>query len=658
MSITHDNPAQQIQQSLSRLRQRLATSQWRGLLIIQASEQHSFTWPTKALVLDGSLNTYRQHLGTNHRLVVLDMRQALHADAIAACVPTLVAQGIAVLVLPQALTHFSRRLVDNLPQHISEHLELTDEAERRRPPIDLGSLPLPQCATGNITQTHAMNVAQADVHAKILAHHEAGYEAPVLLNAPRGRGKSTVLGLIAQSLLEQGIKVTVSAPSQRQLDTLRTSCDKPVPFIAPDLLLCDTKPRIEGVLLFDEVASLPSDMLSKLIAKYPKVIMATTSEGYETCGRGFLLHFQRQLAEQFKHFQLLTLCEPTRFAKDCPVERWLHESLLLTPSEYHYSTPTHHCSLSYTRVHASELSDTALAQSFHLLMDAHYQTSPNDLKLLLDDPSQHLCLQYNNEAAEPCISAVAWLSHEGELPTTLAAQVAAGKRRPPGNLLAQSLSQHMVRPDIAAAKWLRVVRIAVPEAIQQQGLGSALLQYVYETNNELYAAVGASFASHATINRFWRQHDFLPVRLGARKDTTTSKHALMVLKATSCQWQPQVVQWAGCFYHELEAYQAIYQLDGDFICSLEPSFTIDDDAYQAWGRQRISAFIDGQLDLAAIAPTLVTMFPLEVKQNPLLRHGVYNLSLSTDFKREHALTGRKMLQSKVRDICFKLMGAI
>ena len=669
-------------------------TEWRGLCIIRCAARFNFKWPPCALTLRSDMAAYRQYLGTSQSMLVLDMRETLHADALAATIPTLRAKGVAIVLLPVESTPFSKRLINGLTgSPLCTYMELSSSAGEQEQEIDLTDLSTAVMAgpTAPVTAATALLEEQQDAFKRLLQHSTANKTAPALVNAPRGRGKSTLLGVLARELAAQGHSVCVCAPSKRQAQTLLESagCDEmsvpsvaSIQYIAADKLLADDSPLLSAQLIVDEAASLPRHMLDELVKRYPNVIMATTSEGYETCGRGFLLQFQRQLEADFDSFLSLQLKQPIRFAAHCPVETWLHQSLLLKPAEPlpqikhpRVESDSGHGQLSYSTLQAAELSDDTLATSFNLLMDAHYQTSPNDLKLLLDDPSQTLVLQWQGQPDQQhkTLVGVVWLSREGGLSAELAEAVIQGTRRPPGNLLAQSLARHTQFIDPGRACWLRIVRIAVRSDLQQRGLGSALLRYVIaQPSTQEYAGIGTSFASAVQINRFWRQHGFAPIRLGTRKDSITARYSLLMLHPVATSWTPDIELWASYFEHELAACQALFSLSDEFITSfrLSPAPPLPHNGqakrpdvishqrqrlpYDQWAAHKIEAFARGFLDLDSVRTTLLSRYPEEVAKTPLLTLAVQGDSLTQSDKAHYSLTGRKALTEKVRQICLQL----
>lgn len=688
---------------LQRLSKETAATEWRGLCLVRCAATVTFKWPAEALVLDTQMSAYRQYLGTSQSMLVLDMRETLHADALAASLPTLRAKGLAVLLLPVKTTPFSKRLIDGLPASYCELIDLTHPTAAPEQTIDMSglqvtnavqiptlqlprlTLPTPQLPIlprRGITLCQEQSVALD----KLIQHVECAKSAPALVNAARGRGKSTLLGFLARKLAAQGRKVFLCAPSRRQAETLLkvadyenqlAQSDALISFIAPDKLLVEHSAQVQGVVIVDEAANLPRHMLDKLIKRYPGVIMATTSEGYETCGRGFLLQFQRQLTIDYPSFLSLTLYQPIRFAAECPVEAWLHRALLLNPGLSPYPSLLREPKrandsaqqLEYAKVRACELDEPTLSACFDLLMDAHYQTSPNDLKLLLDNTTQTLVLQWQVDSEQRTLTGVAWLSQEGGLDPTLAETVMLGTRRPAGNLLAQSLARHLQTPEPASAVWLRVVRIAVRSDLQQRGLGSALLDYLVahssrlSTSSASIAGIGTSFASAPQINRFWSRHGFLPIRLGSRKDSVTARHALLMLHPLDNKWAAMIRLWAAYFAIEADAYRKLFQLSDAYLASVSNAALQIQPAgvqslYAQWATHKVHAFAHGWLDLDSIRATLLSRYPQQVADNPLLNLAVFQGSLTQADKQYFQLTGRQELIKKLRQVCLQLSGQL
>ena len=66
-------------------------------------------------------------------------------------------------------------------------------------------------------------------------------------------------------------------------------------FIAPDRLIAEQ--QAADILIIDEAAMLPYPMLQQLCRQYRKIIMATTTGGYEGTGQGVPAAFYRAPAK-------------------------------------------------------------------------------------------------------------------------------------------------------------------------------------------------------------------------------------------------------------------------------------------------------------------------------------------------------------------------
>lgn len=142
--------------------------------------------------------------------------------------------------------------------------------------------------------------------------------------APRGRGKSALAGMFIE---QYHGSVIVCAPAKNSTDVLSSHTNKTVSFYSPDTLLalCINNEIQSDWLIIDEAASLPIAQLETLCRYFPSVLMTTTVQGYEGTGRGFML----KLGVSIPNLHTYQLQTPIRWAKDCPLENWLNQLLLL-----------------------------------------------------------------------------------------------------------------------------------------------------------------------------------------------------------------------------------------------------------------------------------------------------------------------------------------
>ncbi|MGX5915510.1 GNAT family N-acetyltransferase [Aliidiomarina sp. Khilg15.8] len=645
--------------ALTDLIQRLAGSQHRGLLLVQTAESEPsglLEWPASCAVLSNHpgytrLTAYRQALGLNNLCVVIDCRDEINADAIAALCGTIVAEGVLVLLLPATLTPFLQRLVAMRPTQASALVTLTPDVHAASPAIPT----LPQAAP--------FEALSSDQHAalqQLTAH--LNVPQPALLHAPRGRGKSTLLGHLCAQASALGRRVFVSAPSKHQAKTLYAHAEALIPdeqqmpvFIAPDALISNSEVGPRDVLIVDEAASLPRHMLERIVAHYPQVIMATTTDGYEGCGRGFVLQFCADLQARFDAFTTVTLTTPQRWAANCPLEDWLNKALLLPHDSQTRAPSPPNGAVHYQYAHASELTSTALQQCFQLLLDAHYQTTPNDLKMLLDDPKHSLILQRQGAA----LVGVAWLAEEGELSETLSDDIWQGRRRPPGNLLAQSLTYYLRDRAAAQASLIRVVRIAVAPDTQRQGLGSELLRICVEQADSVgAAAIGTSFGLAANLIRFWCRNSFLPVRIGSKRDTVSARYSALFIRPLNGKWERKVKRWSELLRYHLAPLLLQTPLPPSVVNALgKPAEDLPPPPdYDDFAAAMIADFSQGHIDFSSVQPVLLRA--LDEDAPALLRQAARSRKTLSEEAKDHGFDGRKDYVKSLRQICQTLGGRI
>ncbi|KDD81319.1 hypothetical protein HPS42_05685, partial [Glaesserella parasuis ST4-2] len=141
-----------------------------------------------------------------------------------------------------------------------------------------------------------------------------------LILAPRGRGKSTLSGKLAEKLSQQ-YAVSITARSHSALPNFWKGIESDkVKFFAPDRLIqmIEQKNISPNQWLFvDEAASLPLPMLQQFCAYFDKVVLTTTTQNYEGTGRGFCLKFLPTLSRSTKQW---TLSQPLRWGENDPLE--------------------------------------------------------------------------------------------------------------------------------------------------------------------------------------------------------------------------------------------------------------------------------------------------------------------------------------------------
>ncbi|KAA8999968.1 tRNA(Met) cytidine acetyltransferase [Affinibrenneria salicis] len=413
------------------------------------------------------------------------------------------------LATPRFITHLQRQLLND-PEAVVWRQD--------RPAVFTPLHSRPEWAPANGHPT----AGQQRILARLL-HASAGI---FVLTAPRGRGKSALAGMLAR---RWSGSCWICAPARAATDILQHYADNRARFFAPDALLqhCEQMPDgapLADWLLIDEAAAIPSARLRRLLRYFPRLLLTTTVEGYEGTGRGFLLKFCASLP----HWQSLMLDEPLRWAGDDPLERWLDNLLLLQEPDFSAgASPRAPVNISSLNADRWSADPALLRQYYGLLCSAHYRTSPLDLRRLLDAPGMRFSCAAWPSPADGLAGAL-WLVDEGGLSAGLAHEVWAGRRRPRGNLVAQSLAAHGGMWQAPMLRSRRITRIAVRPDCRRVGIGRQLVIHQRLAAQGLdYLSV--SFGYQPDLWRFWHECGFRLARIGSHLEASSGCYSAMAL---------------------------------------------------------------------------------------------------------------------------------
>lgn len=349
--------------------------------------------------------------------------------------------------------------------------------------------------------------------------------------APRGYGKSTLLGQLINALVNDGIdtichQVYLCAPSRASTHAVfRTLQDGvSVEFVPPERLY-DIEDA--AVVFIDEAANCAQKFILDNFKRFKRCVLVTTTDGYEGQAQGFVHHMQAQDASMFS----LPFC--WRNAAEDFLHQWQQRYVALVSSLKKVSflpkvdVPLVLSSVTYRIVSSvSDMCEAERQAMIGLLAIAHYRTTPNDLYRLLNADC-HYALAVCQRAI---IGVVVWQRERIE---SDAHDIVYGRRRPSGNLLLQSLLSASAELSLATLSTARVLRIAVNPAYQQLGVGTALLNTVASYLQNRVDFLGASFSSQQENRLFWQKNDYALLNVGLRKSPWLSTHSLTVGKALS-----------------------------------------------------------------------------------------------------------------------------
>jgi tRNA(Met) cytidine acetyltransferase len=396
---------------------------------------------------------------------------------------------------------------------------------------------------------------QAEAVRAILHTARGRARRPLVIVSDRGRGKTSALGLAAGQLLAAGLpRILVTAPrlaavapffhhAAAGLPGSRSHNDRiefgqgEICFLPPDALCQGHEPA--DLLLIDEAAAIPAPLLERLLVAYPRLVFASTIHGYEGTGHGFEVRFRQALQRLTPNYRQLELQTPIRWAPDDPLEALVARALLLDarPAAAQALVDANPANCQYAQLDrdALALDETSLSQLFGLLVLAHYQTRPLDLRHLLDGPNiQVQVLRHRGQ-----IAATALVAREGCFSPDLARDIYEGRRRPRGHLLPQTLSAHAGLEEAPLLSWARILRIAVHPAAQGRGLGRLLVRNIQDqARADQQDLLGVSFGATRDLLGFWAACGLAPVHLGTSRNAASGAQAAVVLRALSATGEP------------------------------------------------------------------------------------------------------------------------
>lgn len=465
-----------------------------------------------------SPSTSKSLLGREFQHAIFDACHGFHAEAFAVLAGTLRAGSWLQLLVPPWLAWPHQPDADSLrwseqasaiatPHFIRHFQQALSDGElllhrQGEQPMAPGWLPRPRW------HCHAPQQQQA-----ILQQLLNLPPSVAVLTAARGRGKSALAGMLAQQQ-----PCIITAPAKVSTAVLASFAGEHFHFQAPDALMAAETVKAEW-LIVDEAAAIPAPLLARLIARFRRVLLVTTVQGYEGTGRGFLLKFCASIPD----VRYFTLDEPLRWAREDPLEKLVDESLLF--SEPAPAEAGHSWQCARLLQHAWQNKPGLMSNLYRLLTSAHYRTSPLDLRRMMDAPGMDFIALHQQDR----VAGALWLVREGNLPAGLAQAVWAGFRRPRGNLVAQSLAAHGNCAEAATLTSLRISRIAIEASLRRKGQGSRLLQAAQHAATDV-DFLSVSFGFTVELWRFWQRNGYTLVRIGSHLEASSGCYTAMALR--------------------------------------------------------------------------------------------------------------------------------
>ncbi|WP_095210564.1 tRNA(Met) cytidine acetyltransferase TmcA [Endozoicomonas ascidiicola] len=576
-------------------------------------------------------NKTRERLGREHQHIIFDAFAGFDVDAFGAISGTLCAGGLFVLLVPplndwRYYADPEHRRMQVYPQseeavsgwylqrlsalvRTSDQLSLWCQSGEIRIQQRSPSSDIPQDIASSPYKTLSQQQAVEAIHKVVRGHRRR----PLVMTADRGRGKSAALGIAAAQLLKEGLEqILITAPARKTADVFffhlqhelgNNSAElmAKVRFISPDDLI-RTQPET-SFLLVDEAAAIPTPLLEIMLQSYSRLVYATTVHGYEGTGRGFAIRFKKILNEQAPQWQETRLTEPVRWRAGDPLEAFVFSALLLNAApveiEDDESFDPKLCQFRELSPQALIADETLLQQLFGLLVLAHYQTSPFDLRQLLDGGN---ISTFGLFSPQRKLVGVLLAAREGGIEPELQDGIWLGQRRVRGHLLPQSLSNHLGLPDAIALSGMRVIRIAVHPDCQRSGLGKEMLIAFQDFATEQGVDyLGTLYGVTKDLLTFWSDSGYEAVRVGLTRDSASGTHSAMMLKPISAAGSQLVAEAKGAFIDQFHwlLMDELRDFDPELVAALFKSLSDDVQRHGLWQMserdwQELYSFCEGQ----------------------------------------------------------------
>jgi len=583
--------------------QRQSTLSHRQLLVITGQEEwtsnaavtlidkhdiHTILWVSDAQTEyeNISVKDYRCKLGHEYDWVVLNCFSGFRANAAMALSGTIKAHGLMVILCPELSewpnyadpeqinrisygyqhkfikSHFIQHLISSFNKDSAVAMLSTNKFDGRAIFVEDHS---------NKERYYEQDMAVTNV-CKVAQGHT---NRPLILTADRGRGKSSALGIAAAKLMQTSDKtICLTAPHIRSVEQVFIHTKRLLPnavisknsviyasssltFKSIDNLLSDEIST--DLLLVDEASAIPVHILNKLAKKFPRIVFSATVHGYEGSGRGFEMRFIKQLSLLKPNFKKSQMLHPIRWYKHDTLEQfWFNTLFHNVPQgmeKIEPVSPSINCRLlSKTQL----LNDKALLGAiFRLLIDAHYQTSQDDLQRLLDAP-EIACFILTR--GNTLLGVVQVINEGGDCLGEIADNIADCSRRVKGHLVAQNITSTYNTPPFLLAQQWRISRIAIAPDHQRKGLGKQLIDYVeQQARQQQITFLTTSFGCNTDILKFWYKSEFLLVKLSAKPEVSSGEHSAICIKPLTNEALRMSVS-----IHKDSNQELLYQIDKNF----------------------------------------------------------------------------------------------
>lgn len=610
------------------------------------------------------LKTFRQHLGKEYSAAVF-IGDKVHPDMFAALAGTLKAGGIFYWLISDSFgqDNYAKRFYRFFKEH-GGAIFISEGGTVQFPSVEVSAKPV-NCEVMPYGALSAEQVNAVDSILRVASGHR---NRPFVLTADRGRGKSAALALAVAQLFHDTDKqhqIIITASNKLSIQTAFELLHDKLPdshwqnnsfshkqhtlkFLPIDEII-RSKPDAT-LLLVDEAAGIPLYLLKRLLAFYSRSVFSSTLHGYEGAGRGFALKFNEILIQEKQQATWGTLTKPVRWNENDPLENFVFDACLLNaelPAQGDFDSPVNQ--LCFETLDREQLAgdENLLKQVFSLLVTAHYQTSADDLQLLLNNT----LVKVMTLSSKGNYLAVALIIEEGDVTAEEKEGILAGKRRLKDQFIPQLLSAHAgIREAFDFSYW-RIMRIAVHPSIQGEGLGSELLSRIRQKALALECDVLAtSFGINKQLLKFWHQNGYITSRVGISKDKSSGEHSGVLLLPVTSSPNSMIknIQQEFLSYFSYLLHDEFNEFSPQLVTDILRTITVDEIPTCDFDRENLSDFALGrrQFDYCAHSIGKFVLSSLVIKNTNVAEELVALCLMRWSKKRvidHYGLQGKKAL---------------
>ena len=562
--------------------------------------------------------------------------------------------------LDNALDYFNKHLLNELKNSPGLHINCLEDSFILRPQLE--NKMFSELSVEDFSQQQLAIQAIIDT-AKGRSHR------PLVISAPRGRGKSAALGIASAKIgQEENKNIIITAPSYNSATVVfnhynANTDSKCLKFMAIDEL-AHSLPAAD-LLIIDEAASFPTPVLKKLTQQYKRIVFATTTYGYEGSGQGFKLRFHPHLDTNFPNWKEVKLDNPIRWSNSDLLEPLINHLFFLdTESSTINDFDELNEHVEYKKIDKDTLLNNQPLQAdiIGLLRIAHYKTRPSDIKQLFNNEEQILFAAfYKNN-----LLAITLCINEGPIEETLAKAIFQGKRRPPGNIIPQSLLFNLGYTKAWSLKSLRIMRIAVHPMFQRNGIGSQLLKNVetYASDNG-YDIIGSTFGAIPELVKFWKRLEHQPLRLGQSEKASSGMHSVFFAKPLekllSCDFSDLECSFLKTLKTQLPS--GLKALDPDILRNLVSGTPSNYPSAKEWNTTYSYAFLNRSLEDCISSLETCLLYAMSKKEGKQKFALNFNLLTAAVLQRQKisktvndfSLSGKKQLDRELKSNVAKLI---